>query len=102
GGDGVDLLPGPLHPPPGRKPAQDPGAHDAGDDPADDAEADLLQDDPERFDVTDAFFGLGDGEEDDQQGHTDAVVQAALDVETLADAGGQPPVANHRQPQRGV
>jgi hypothetical protein len=35
-----------------------------------------------------ALLGLGDGEEDDQQGHADPVIQAALDVEALADAGG--------------
>ena len=49
-----------------------------------------------------AFLGLGDGEEDDQQGHAHAVVEAALDVEALADAGGQPWVGDHRQPQRRV
>jgi hypothetical protein len=49
-----------------------------------------------------ALLGLGDGEEDDQQGHADPVIQAALDVEALADAGGEPPVADHRQPERGV
>jgi hypothetical protein len=52
--------------------------------------------------VADALLGLGDGEEDDQQGHAHPVVQAALDVQALADARGQPRVGDHRQPQRGV
>jgi hypothetical protein len=41
-------------------------------------------------------------EEDDQQRDAHAVVQAALDVEALADARRQAPVADHRQPEGGV
>jgi hypothetical protein len=33
---------------------------------------------------------------------THTVVQAALDIQALADAGGQPLVADHRQPKRRI
>jgi hypothetical protein len=48
------------------------------------------------------LLGLGDGEEDDQQRHADAVVEATLHIEALTDAGGQAQVADHRQPEGGV
>jgi len=63
---------------------------------------DLLQDHLQGFDAADALLGLGDGEDDDQQGYAYAVIQAAFDVEALPDAGGQPLVADHRQPEGGV
>jgi hypothetical protein len=52
--------------------------------------------------VADAFLGLSDGEEDDQQGDAHPVIETALDVEALADAGGEPRVGDHRQPQGGI
>ena len=43
-----------------------PGTQSAGGGPGGGAEADLLGDHPQGFDVADTFLGLGDGEEDDQ------------------------------------
>ena len=56
----------------------------------DDPVPDLLRDDLRGVTVPDrALLGLGDRERDEEQGHADAVVEAALDIEALADPDGQ-------------
>ena len=46
--------------------------------------------------------GLGDADRDEEQRDADAVVEAALDVQPLTDAGGKTRVGDDRLPQRGV
>jgi hypothetical protein len=49
-----------------------------------------------------ARLRLGDREGDEEHRHADPVVEAALDVEALADSGGQAPVGHDRLAERGV
>ena len=60
---------------------------DAGEHASDDSPTDLLHDQPHRVrrsEITGVC--LGDCEHDEEQRHADAVVEAAFDVQTLADA----------------
>ena len=85
GRDRDDLLPARCGPAPGDGTPEDPGAEDTRDDSPNGAEADLLEEYAYRPRVRGVLLGHREGEEDDEQRHAYAVVEAALDVETLPD-----------------
>ena len=59
---------------------------ESGDHAADHAETDLLQDELDGGPAPDrSLLGLGDRDRDEQQRDTDAVIEPAFDIETLAD-----------------
>ena len=69
----------------------DNGGQRAGDDAAEEAEADLLHHEADSGRGAElAGLRLRDREHDEEQRHADAVVQTALDVQTLANPRRQP------------
>ena len=78
-------------------------AEHAGGDAADEPVADLLEHQLDGGVVGDrAGLGLGERDRDEEQRHAEAVVEAALDVEPLADPRRDPLVGDDRLAERGV
>ena len=74
-----------------------------GDDPAEHAVADLLEQQRDGAAAAgDLGFDVGDRDRGEQQRHADAVVEAALDVEALADPLRHARLGHDRLPERGV
>ena len=69
--------------------------------PADDSEADLLEHQSHRLGLA-ATLGRGDGQRDQQQRDAEAIVQAALDVQTLSNPRRQTLIGNDGLAERGV
>ena len=76
---------------------------DARNHPGQDAVADLLEHQPSGGPVADrSRLGLRDRQHDPEQRHADPVVEAALDVQSLANSARQPRQRDDRLAERGV
>ncbi len=80
-----------------------PCGDDAAGKTAGDSPADLLDHEPNRVSVADlARLGLRESERNEQERHTDTVVEPALDIEALTDAGRQAAFGQNGLPEGGV